>query len=151
MTIYGYYHDVYIEQEFYTNNMPQIDQIANQNNVVVYVTQAYRKDGVPPDGAIVPPSSTSNHLVGHAIDMNLDTPLGWCNGSCLNKAYFTDHNSNPYAYQFIKDIEATGMRWGGVFYPTDPVHIDDGLNLRDMNEWNQLFDEIQPKCNDLDV
>jgi hypothetical protein len=33
---------------------------------------------------IVPPATHSNHLVGHAIDFNLETPRGWCNGDCLS-------------------------------------------------------------------
>ena len=42
--------------------------------VTVWVTHAFRKDGQDIGGTIVPPASKSNHLVGHAIDMNLDTP-----------------------------------------------------------------------------
>ena len=34
-------------------------------------------------GTVVPPASHSNHLCGHAIDFNLETPSGWCNGDCL--------------------------------------------------------------------
>ena len=40
----------------------------------MWVTHAFRKDGQDIGGTIVPPASKSNHLVGHAIDMNLDTP-----------------------------------------------------------------------------
>ena len=40
----------------------------------MWVTHAFRKEGQDIGGTIVPPASKSNHLVGHAIDMNLDTP-----------------------------------------------------------------------------
>jgi len=36
---------------------------------------------------VVPPATYSNHLVGHAIDFNVDTPNGWCNGDCLYGRY----------------------------------------------------------------
>jgi len=134
----------------FLGNMAQIDEIAKENSVIVYVTQAYRKEGVEPDGSIVPPATHSNHLVGHAIDMNLDTPIGWCNGDCLQKAY-TSSSYNPYAHQFILDIQSTGMRWGGVFSPVDPVHIDDNTYYKSASNWQSLFDDIQPKCVDLDV
>ena len=56
----------------------------------------FRKEGQDIGGTIVPPATTSNHLVGHASDMNLETPRGWCNSICLaaeNNSYakcFTD-------------------------------------------------------------
>ena len=40
----------------------------------MWVTHAFRKEGQDIGGTIVPPASKSNHLVGHAFDMNLDTP-----------------------------------------------------------------------------
>ena len=38
------------------------------------VTHAFRTKDQNLDGTVVTPASKSNHLVGHAIDMNLDTP-----------------------------------------------------------------------------
>ena len=38
------------------------------------VTYAFRKEDQDIGGTNVPPASKSNHLVGHTIDMNLDTP-----------------------------------------------------------------------------
>ena len=29
------------------------------------------------------------------------------------------------------------LRWGGDFSPEDPVHIDDGLNVRDRDRWDK--------------
>ena len=80
--------------------MQQMQTIAKSSQVTVYVTQAFRKDGVPVDGAIVPPASHSNHLVGHAIDMNLDTPIGWCNSNCLQGGYRSSKNDNISLIQF---------------------------------------------------
>ena len=50
-------------------------------------------------GTVVPPATKSNHLVGHAIDFNLETPSGWCNGDCL------DWESNSYAKCFTDKVE----------------------------------------------
>ena len=49
-------------------------------------------------GTVVPPATKSNHLVGHAIDFNLETPSGWCNGDCL------DWESNSYAKCFTDKV-----------------------------------------------
>lgn len=145
--IKGYYKTVYVEADF-VPYMEKIQSIAKSSQVTVYVTQAFRIDGVPVDGAIVPPASHSNHLVGHAIDMNLDTPIGWCNGDCLLAAYLNP-SYNSYANNFIKQVQSNGMRWGGVFAPTDPVHIDDGLNVYNDSEWEDLYIYIQPLCQNI--
>ena len=138
---------VYVDADF-VRYMDKIQSIAKSSQVTVYVTQAFRKDGVPVDGAIVPPASHSNHLVGHAIDMNLDTPLGWCNSDCLLAAY-SNPSHNSYANNFIKQVQRNGMRWGGIWVPTDPVHIDDGLNVYNDSEWEDLYIYIQPLCQNI--
>ena len=93
----------------------------------MWVTHAFRKEGQDIGGTIVPPASKSNHLVGHAIDMNLDTPRiasqtlsygpynivfnmkfekhlfrGWCNSTCLAA------ESNTHAKCFTDAIQAHG-------------------------------------------
>lgn len=145
----GYYHDIYYETDF-KPCLNEMEYTAGKKNVVVYVTQLYRKDGVDPINPVVPPSSTSNHLVGHAVDFNLDTPLGWCNGDCMAYAYYSK-SYNSYAYEFLHAMVAAGYRYGVVWTPSDPVHIDDGLNVYDKSKWDRLFNEIQPYCNDLPV
>jgi len=146
--ILGYYKSVWVEPGF-DSAMKTIESAAKSAGVTVYVTQAYRKDGVPVDGAIVPPSSHSNHLVGHSIDCNLDTPLGWCNGDCMLAAYFSS-SVNKYAYDFLHEITKSTLRWGGFFAPTDPVHIDDNTYLNSASKWQTLYDQIQPFCNSVD-
>ena len=47
------------------------------------MTHAFRDEHQDITDPVVPPATNSNHLVGHAIDFNLDTPSGWCNGDCL--------------------------------------------------------------------
>ncbi|MDG5816591.1 RHS repeat-associated core domain-containing protein, partial [Chitinispirillales bacterium ANBcel5] len=87
-------------------------------------------------GAIVPPATNSNHHAGHAIDMNI----------LYNKKLYraVDLNPNnikrlPQSVQnFINDIRNDSkLRWGGDFSPTDPVHIDDGLNISNPEVFRQ--------------
>merc|ERR1712130_704007 len=132
----------------FKGHMDTIGKYAQQCSVTVYVTHAFRKEGQEIGGTVVPPASHSNHLVGHAIDMNLDTPIGWCNGDCLLAAYLNP-SYNSYANNFIKQVQSQGMRWGGVFAPTDPVHIDDGLNVYNDSEWEDLYIYIQPLCQNI--
>jgi len=41
---------------------------------------------------------------------------------------------------FIDDIRNdTLMRWGGDFETEDPVHVDDGQNIRDPDQWERHF------------
>merc|ERR1711868_113943 len=105
----------------------------------IQVTHAFRKEGQNIGGTVVPPASHSNHLVGHAIDFNLDTPSGWCNGDCL--AWKT----NSYAKCFTDKIDADrNLRWGNSF--NDPVHIDDNLWYSNSNKWNDLYYSNQNNC-----
>ena len=63
--------------------MDQMDGQVRKCGVTMHITSAFRKEGQNIGGTVYPPASRSNHLAGHAIDMNLDTPRGWCNSSCL--------------------------------------------------------------------
>ncbi|CAK8683556.1 unnamed protein product [Clavelina lepadiformis] len=120
--------------------MDNMNTYARQCGVTVWVTHAFRDENESLGGTVVPPATTSNHLVGHAIDMNLDTSSGWCNGDCLYAGYNSD------AECFIQKVMNSGLRWGGVWSPSDPVHIDDGLNYYDYSLWNSLYYQLQPAC-----
>lgn len=60
--------------------------------------------------------------------------------------YMAD-GSDSYAECFIqKVLNNRNLRWGGVWSPSDPVHIDDGLNANDYSEWESLYYELQGNC-----
>jgi len=100
------------------------------------VTSSFRFEKQRVTGSIVKPSKISNHLSGHAIDMNLRTPHGFCNSSCLRR------ESNKYAKCFTDWVKNHNqLRWGNSF--NDPVHIDDGINLRDRAKWDNHFYDNQ--------
>jgi hypothetical protein len=107
--------------------LDKINKYAADNDVNLLITDSFRPYGRAVRGAIVPPASRSNHLAGHAIDMNVQYGPGkgkLCNSSCLRREH------PPAAVKaFLDTIRADGtLRWGGDFEDRDPVHIDDGLN-----------------------
>ena len=93
-------------------------------------------------GAIVKPATRSNHLVGHAIDMNVQFGPNrtFANSSVLRQF----PNVPPPVAAFLQAvIDDPDLRWGGQFSTKDPVHIDDGLNLRNRAKWDQRYALLQ--------
>lgn len=112
----------------FVDSLNAINGHAVAAGVDLHVTSSFRTSTVVP-GAIVTPATMSNHLAGHAIDMNVlygASKSTWCNSACLG-------GTQPAAVQtFIDAVKGdAGLRWGGDFTPSDPVHIDDGLNVND--------------------
>jgi Putative peptidoglycan binding domain len=122
----------------FLDSLQKIDQFAQANGLEIFVTSSARQQGVSLKGAILPPASRSNHLIGHGIDMNI--MLG---GKLYNSDALGDFNTLPTAIKkFITSIKNDPiMRWGGDF--NDPVHIDDGLNIREPATWKEKFPIIQ--------
>jgi len=127
----------------FVNALTRIDNYAGNRNVEVHVTSSFRALGQAVQNAIVQPAATSNHHAGHAIDMNI-----WHNRNLYNSAALHPNTFNnlPQAVQdFLNDIRGdAGLRWGGDFTPTDPVHIDDGLNVNDPALYQQRVNAVQP-------
>jgi Putative peptidoglycan binding domain len=124
----------------FIDSLQKIDQFAQANGLEIFVTSSARQQGVPIGGAIVLPASRSNHLVGHGIDMNI--MLG---GTLFNSDALGNFNTLPTAIQqFITSVRNDPIiRWGGDFDPSDPVHLDDGLNIREPATWKAKFQIIQ--------
>lgn len=117
---------------------PSLDRLARfaeDCDVSIHVTSSAREPERKVSGAIVPPASRSNHLVGHAIDMNLRTSSAFFNSKKLKKSNLGALPQN--VRKFIKLVRDDPiLRWGGDFSREDPVHIDDGLNVRDESTWD---------------
>jgi hypothetical protein len=125
----------------FKDSLETIDKHAGDNKVKVHVTDSFRESGAKVKGAIVTPATRSNHLAGHAIDMNVkygekDT---LCNSTCLK-----DTAKHPAGVkEFIKAIQDDSeLRWGGDFKDVDPVHIDDNLNSDD-EAWKKRHKAVQ--------
>lgn len=131
---------VIIDSEFLPS-MYRIDSYARKNGVIIYVTSSFRTPGQILTGTIVTPAKISNHLAGHAIDMNI-----YFNGILYDSKDLKAVNLNNLPYNvrnFINDIKHDKtLRWGGDFKNEDPVHIDDGLN-NDPMAWQMRFNACQ--------
>jgi Putative peptidoglycan binding domain/D-alanyl-D-alanine carboxypeptidase len=132
---------VLVDVEFVAH-LQRVNQFAAAQGLQVHVTSATRQQGVAVGGTIVPPASRSNHLVGHAIDMNPKKDGQFFDSGALGK---TNFRQLPGAVKkFIKAIQDDRvMRWGGDFASEDPVHIDDGLNVKNPALWDEKFPIIQ--------
>ncbi len=120
--------------------LEKINSYAVQANVLVHVTSSFRTS-TNVGGAIVTPATFSNHLAGHAIDMNVvyDGGSKFANSGVLAKY----PNVPAPVKQFIKSIiDDPALRWGGSFSIKDPVHIDDHLNS-DMAQWKKRYLAMQ--------
>ena len=91
----------------------RIQQYAANRNVYLQINHSYRHWNWKPRGAtVVPPSKTSNHYAGHAIDMNpIYNGISYSSTS-MKRANFAQL---PQAVQaFLNDIRNDhGLRWGG--------------------------------------
>lgn len=117
-------------------HLDRLNQYAADCRVQIYVTSSAREPGRTVSGAIVPPAGRSNHLVGHAIDMNLQSASGFFNSTKLKRSNFDNlPNEIRELLQRIRDDEV--LRWGGDFNKEDPVHIDDNLNHRNPDRWDR--------------
>ena len=120
--------------------LKKINDYAEQADVFIYVTSSFRTSSNV-GGAIVKPATRSNHMAGHAIDMNViyNNRTKSANSTELGKY----PNVAEPVKRFIKSImDDPGLRWGGTFQAKDPVHIDDNLN-HDMALWDKRYQAMQ--------
>lgn len=115
-----------------------LESHAEKRGVKLLVTSSYRPPQAAVKDIIVTPAKKSNHLAGHAVDLNV-----WFNGK-LYESTELRKEALPMLPQpvqgFIDDIRRNPiMRWGGDFETADPVHVDDGFNLRHETEWERHY------------
>lgn len=116
----------------------QTNEIARKYGITVIVVSSYRAPGYDITGAIVTPSQISNHEAGCAYDFNL---------SYLGKLWTSAELKYPVGSvkEFIKDVQAIGVRWGGTFNTPDVVHFDLPINLTDFPRWKVMRSEMAAK------
>ena len=83
----------------------------------------------------------SNHLAGHAIDINIVYKDKWYHSKLMRRSNL---NNLPYNVRaFINSLRKDKyIRWGGDFSKEDPVHIDDHLN-KNKSAWYQRYNICQ--------
>jgi hypothetical protein len=115
-----------------------VDVCARELQLQIHVTSSFRQKDAAIVGAVVPPAQRSNHLVGHAIDMNVIF-----GGELFNSVRLArrNHSTLPAAVlDLLNRIRShDALRWGGDFARADPVHIDDDLARRDPGTWAKKF------------
>ena len=125
--------DCTIDEDF-EPTLIKMNAIAQKFNITVQVNSSFRIDANV-KGGIVTPATHSNHMIGHAIDCNLVQ-----GGAFYNSARM--QTDKGVVRQFINEVKVAGMRWGGDFGKPDPVHFDDGLNIKDMAAWTAKFNKL---------
>jgi hypothetical protein len=96
---------------------------AKAAKVTLNINQSFRRSDVPPSGAVVTPATKSQHLVGHAVDLNI------IDGSTTNTSVmFKNNEETDAADAFVTAVKGKDLRWGGDFHKYDPVHFDDFLD-----------------------
>ncbi len=125
-----------VDEEF-VPLLNQMNAIAVQHNMIVVVTSSYRKD-TNVNGAIVTPAQMSNHLIGHAIDINVKNKL---TGEIFNSKKMGDGTGADEL--FLEDVDRnTDLRWGQAFNKPDSVHFDDAINIKMPLVWQQKFNSM---------
>jgi peptidoglycan hydrolase-like protein with peptidoglycan-binding domain len=121
-------------------SLEKVNQYATDADVYIFVTSSFRTS-TNVNGAIVKPATFSNHLAGHGIDMN----LVYGNGQFANSSVLKKYPNVPAPVKkFLKSIiDDPDLRWGGKFRATDPVHIDDGLNVKNRSKWEKRYKAMQ--------
>ncbi len=128
---------VLVHREFY-DIVNKINRYAIQNNLHLLITQSYRSPNKKVYDAIVMPAVKSNHLAGHAIDFNIVYGGKVFESKDLFNGKF--HRLPDPLKRFVNDIRLDpGIRWGGDFENQDPVHLDDGVNISDIEKWGEHY------------
>ena len=125
--------DCNIDEDF-APTLENMNEVAKKHNITVKVISSFRVDANV-KGAIVTPATHSNHMIGHAIDCNLELDGAYYNSTRMQSDTGT-------VRQFINEVKASGMRWGGDFGKPDPVHFDDGLNIKNMTLWTEKYNKL---------
>ncbi|MGI8477965.1 MAG: DUF882 domain-containing protein [Thermomicrobiales bacterium] len=137
------------DPEFFPS-LDKIDECAGKSAITVDVASAYRTedDQKTLTGKTNETANRSNHLAGHAIDMN---PI-WtddkgkaqrCDSKCLAKP-----DELPKAIKdFNQCLKDAGLRCCGEALDSngkpDYPHIDDKLNLNNPKKWQERHDALK--------
>jgi hypothetical protein len=103
----------------YVAGLESINTAADDAGVTFQVNQTFREAGKPVSGAVVKPASKSQHLIGNAVDFNIND-----SGDVILSSEMAWSKLSQPAKDFITAVKAAGLRWGGDFADRDPIHFD---------------------------
>lgn len=126
--------EVLAHADFADNITSAMNDEAKKAKVMLNINQTFRVEGASVGSAVVTPAKKSQHLIGHAVDLNI------VDGDNVNTAaMFNAGKETDGADKFITGIKARGLRWGGDFSDTDPVHFDDLVDPKGEDYKMNLF------------
>jgi len=103
----------------FLDSLAAIDEAAGAADINLKINQAFRVHGAKVSGAVVKPASKSQHLIGAAIDWNIE------NGGKAILAKNMVYSGLPDNVRyFIDAVKEAGLRWGGDWKKRDPIHFD---------------------------
>jgi peptidoglycan hydrolase-like protein with peptidoglycan-binding domain len=110
--------EMLVHQDFVAG-VQTLNTAAKGAKVTLRINQAFRVQNLPVSGAVVAPATNSQHLIGHAVDLNI------LDGTTVNTSamYFAGTETQG-AKDFIQAVKAASLRWGGDFGDADPPHFD---------------------------
>jgi len=111
--------DEVLASKDFVAGLDSLDDAAGTNDVKLSLNQTFRVQNMPPSGAVVTPATRSQHLIGHAVDLNIVDGK-----TTVTSAMFINKTATDAANKLVADAKATGLRWGGDFSPIDPPHFD---------------------------
>jgi len=112
--------EVLAHEDFADSITSTMNDEAKKAKVTLDINQTFRVQGAAVGSAVVTPAKKSQHLIGHAVDLNI------VDGDTVNTAaMFNSGKQTDAADKFIEGVKGQGLRWGGDFSDTDPVHFDD--------------------------
>jgi Putative peptidoglycan binding domain. len=103
--------------------LTKLNEKAKEKKVTIKINQVFREHGVKVSGAVVPPASKSQHLIGHALDCNIVDGDSW-----NNSTNFKNKKQTQNAKDIVKALKDAGYRWGGDFTKVDTPHFDSKLD-----------------------
>ncbi|HJO94337.1 MAG TPA: M15 family metallopeptidase [Victivallales bacterium] len=144
LNIKGYKNRPVVIDSLFLPTLKKINTLAKKNKITVVVTSSFRKADQKLTGTVVKPARYSNHLTGHAIDMNIVYKNRWYSSASLKKSNL---RNLPYNVQhFINGLrKEPDIRWGGDFNTEDPVHIDDNFNSN-LVKWKVRYSLCQKQA-----
>ena len=96
-----------------------LNTVASAASVQLRLNQTFRVQGIAPRGAVVAPATRSQHLIGHAVDLNIVVGT-----TVVISSAFIAGTAPKEATDFVTSVKAQGLRWGGDFGDRDPPHFD---------------------------
>jgi hypothetical protein len=111
--------DEVLANQGFVTGLDSLNSAAAGASVRLHLNQTYRRQDVPPSGAVVPPATRSQHLIGQAVDLNIVD-----GATVVSSAMFLNNTATSAAVALVQAARNTGLRWGGDFSQRDPVHFD---------------------------